>query len=128
MDHPHKTGRQNGSLHKTDEGQGDHFSEHRRPQADPDARLTEDDLPLFADFAVGIEQPHKTGHRRQNKEDGTAANINQVGGKAVRVAHQRNDPDHERGLQQKAGQHKLVVKDQLEIAGDEHPQLAEKSA
>ena len=128
MDHPHKTGGEQQRLHQRDKEQRERLGQHGGPERNADAGFAEDDLPLFADLAVGVEQPHERGHRRQNEQHRAAADVDEVGGKTVGVADQKDDADHERRLQHQAGQHELVVPDQLEIAAREHQQLAEKSA
>ena len=41
-------------------------------------------------------------------------------------SHQIDHQHHQRGLEHQAAQHQLVVPDQLEVTGNEHPQLAKE--
>ena len=124
----HKACRQNARLHGFHQKQGDGLAEHRCQQRNADAGFTEDNLPVFTDLAVRVQQPHKGRHGAHNEQHRAAADVDQVGGKAVRLPHQLDDKHHQRGLQNQAAKGQLLVPDQLKIAGDEHRQLAQQLA
>ena len=126
MDDLHKACRQNARLHGFHQKQGDGLAEHRCQQRNADAGFTEDNLPVFTDLAVRVQQPHKGRHGAHNEQHRAAADVDQVGGKAVRLPYQLDDKHHQRGLQNQAAKGQLLVPDQLKIAGDEHRQLAQQ--
>ena len=59
MDDLHKACRQNARLHGFHQKQGDGLAEHRCQQRNADAGFTEDNLPVFTDLSVRVQQPHK---------------------------------------------------------------------
>ena len=124
--HIDKAKRKDGRLHDFDDQQHKGFAEYHRQQVHPHRGFPEDDVPLLADFPVGVQRSHKGRHGAEDKQRCAAAHVHQVGGEAVGVHHQFDDEHHKRCLQHQTGQQEFIVPDQAQIALYQHRELTQE--